>query len=654
MATQQQQEKASLVAGFLNSTAPKFHPLFDSPSELNMSTMQYDMQSIHDLRSTLQFQPLVSKFGNFTTDLTNCSWEQVHQELQKARIAAVESERRGKDPRKNPVRWFWRGLGATSTVLEPGLAAIPDEPPGLCVLKGGLALVFSLARHSELNRLTVLAALETLPNIVEIAQNKMKTFPVESGNPKSIELHKRIQILQARLLETLPLLINKLVPGSFTKTLKKPFGKWQIDQLLEHVTVCSESVRVCSDSIVEDTILGTYENTKDIKTMMIQILEQQRIMQMQIGAAGKTHLFHLLLDDMSQGFGMEQADFSSVGSTALPGYTAQDLLRIIEVHHLRAEADSALALRKGDSFEVVDTERAAYMIKAPQVRTLLFGASTHSVVAVDGHFDTMKMGQLSPLSHICAMITQLLKQQSENSSAAAAAAMNFPGSPQVEKGPPPAPPPRSVVLEYYCSLHIAEDDDLQGPQGLIRCLTTQLILSLLANGWMGPDEAVNLPHLRENGEEELLNSRDLGAVYRLFIALIRIVPQGVSIYCIIDGLSIYERQDPWQGDYNDVMATLIEATAVSKSRDGRPGLKLLLTSPTLSRWLSNFVPPGQKVSLRNRDGSGNWRGGGRGGLMNMARAATMANTGFVGSGGFQTDEYGRTVMGEGYDRRSST
>ena len=58
-------------------------------------------------------------------------------------------------------------------------------------------------------------------------------------------------------------------------------------------------MRQCSESIVEDTIIGTFENTKDLKLMMVQIIEQQRIMQMQLGAAGKTHLFHLLLDDMS-------------------------------------------------------------------------------------------------------------------------------------------------------------------------------------------------------------------------------------------------------------------------------------------------------------------------------------------------------------------
>ncbi|KAK0712618.1 hypothetical protein B0T26DRAFT_714770 [Lasiosphaeria miniovina] len=652
MATQQQQ-KAALVASFIDTTAPKFHPLFASPSELNMSTVQYEVSSVQDLRETLQCEKLISKFGTFTNDLISCSWDHVHEELQKARVAAAESESRGERFFKNPVRWIWRGIGATASVLEPGLAAFPDEY-GLNVLKGGLALIFSLARHSELNRLKILAAFERLPNIVEIARNKMKAFPLDIGNSKSIELHQKIHKLQTTLLATLPLLIDKLVPGSFRNACKKPFAGWKIDRLLDEVAACTESVRQCSEALVEGIIIGTYEGTQDIKSMMIQLMEQNRMMQLQIdAAAGKTHLLHFLIEGMNANFLMDgdRGDLSEVGSTALPGHTPNDLLVIIDVSHLRAGADAGHVLHRGPAFEVTDNERAAYIIRAPQVKALLGGASSHSIVAVDGHFDHTQMGQISPLSYVCATLAQLLKQQSENTSVAA---MSSPVSPQFDKRQPPPPPPaRTVVLEYYCSLHIGEDDNLQGPQGLIRCLTAQLILSLLANGWMGPDEAVSLPHLRDHGEEELLEQRDLSAVYRLFIALVRLVPQGVPIYCIIDGISTYERQELWQADYNDVLGTLIKAASISKSHDGRPRLRIILTSPTMSRWLGNFVPPGQKVSLRHRDGGGrNWRGM-RGGLMGVARAATMSNTGFVG-GGFQSDGYGQFSTGESHSRRTST
>jgi membrane protein YqaA with SNARE-associated domain len=61
----------------------------------------------------------------------------VHEELRKAQQAAIRSEERG----KNLIKKVWRKIGVTSSVLAPGLAAIPDN---LCILNGGLAVIFSV------------------------------------------------------------------------------------------------------------------------------------------------------------------------------------------------------------------------------------------------------------------------------------------------------------------------------------------------------------------------------------------------------------------------------------------------------------------------------------------------------------------------------
>jgi hypothetical protein len=331
--------------------------------------------------------------------------------------------------------------------------------------------------------------------------------------------------------------------------------------------------------------------------------------------------------------------------TALPGYTPEDLLVIINVSHLQISTDASNVIRRGHGLAPEDVGRAAQVIMEPQVRELLTSAGP-GVVAIDGHFDRTQMGKISPLSYICAMLSQALRQQSQQY--AAPSVSGSPTSTHPEKGAS-----RDIVLEYFCALHTADEDNLRGPQGLMRCLTTQLILSMVANEWIGQAEAVHLPHLRD-GEEEMLAQRNLDAVCRLFTALIRLVPQSVSIYCLVDGWSSYEREELWQADYEVVLSAFREAADISNSEDG-PNFKLLLTSQTACRWLGDFLMPGQKVSLRNRDGGdGNWRGSGRGSLMGLARAATMsdANAGFAG--GFGVDEYGKNGREEGYDRRSST
>jgi hypothetical protein len=338
--------------------------------------------------------------------------------------------------------------------------------------------------------------------------------------------------------------------------------------------------------------------------------------------------------------------------TALPGYTPEDftpedLLIIINVNHLQISNDALTVVRRGRTLALADVGRAAHMIMEPQVKELLTSPGP-GVVAIDGHFDRTQMGKISPLSYICAMLSQALRQQSRQYAASFGSGSPISMSTQPEKGAS-----RNIILEYFCALHTADSDDLRGPQGLIRCLTTQLILSMVANEWIGHADAVHLPHLRD-GEEEMLGQRDLDAVCRLFTALIHLVPQGVSIYCLVDGWSAYEREQLWRADYEVVLNAFREAADASNS-DGGTNFKLLLTSPTACLWLGDFLLPGQKVSLRNCDASDvNWRGSGRGSLIGLARAATMsdANSGFTG--GFPVDEYSGAGMGEGYDRRSST
>jgi hypothetical protein len=137
MASRQEQE-VTLVDNFISTKTPQFHSFFAVPSELNRSRMQYEPPEVRDLRETLEcHQQRGKKYVDFTLDLNNCTWDHVHEELRKAQVKAEESEKRG----KNPVRKAWRTIGTTSSILDPGLAALPDN---LCVLHGGLAVVFSV------------------------------------------------------------------------------------------------------------------------------------------------------------------------------------------------------------------------------------------------------------------------------------------------------------------------------------------------------------------------------------------------------------------------------------------------------------------------------------------------------------------------------
>jgi len=125
-----------------------------------------------------------------------------------------------------------------------------------------------------------------------------------------------------------------------------------------------------------------------------------------------------------------------------------------------------------------------------------------------------------------------------------------------------------------------------GPQGLMRSLVAFLVLSLVQNECISDSAPIRLAF---QGDFEALSFKD---VCQLFYHLVELVPNGLKVFCIVDGISYYERQ-VWKGDY-DLMMQCFGSIIANKA----PVFKLLLTSPTVSRWLPDLRPD-QRVSLRN-------------------------------------------------------
>ncbi|KAK3986432.1 hypothetical protein QBC44DRAFT_139558 [Cladorrhinum sp. PSN332] len=649
-------QEMALAANFIATKAAQFHEAFGVASILNQSTMQYEPLEVYDLKETLECsQKKARRYLDFAHNLQECTWENVHSELRKAREKAEESEKRG----RSGIKRLWRVTGATSSVLAPGLSAIPDS---LCVLHGGLAVIFSLARHSEMNRIKILSGFESVPNIIEEAKNKSEKFPPNEKNPKTIQLHESVKELQETLLRVLPDLINRLIPGTWRNAWKSPFAGWNIDKLLDEVKHRAESVRVRAEALMSDIIVGNYATGMEIKSQIEDLRRQQDLMYMSIKATNsQTELLHFLLEQFASPLsgilsGRGLPEVANMGA-ALPGFIPNDLLMFMNVNHSQARHDSRIAIMRSSSFEPHDIEKASQMALAPEVTGLL-GNPGPGVVAVDGHFDLTQMGKISPLSYVCSMTAQALRLRTPVIPSVDSPHSHSPISPQSDRGPA-----RCVVLEYYCTLHMADNDTLYGPKGLVRCLTTQLILSMVENEWIFHEAPVHLPHLRDTEDaEELLNNGDLSAICNLLVGLLQLIPHGVSVYCIIDGWSVYERNEGLKVDYETVLDAFRDATSPQKF-DAGASFKLLLTSPTMCRHLGEFLLPGQRVSLRSRDGgsSGGWRGVGkrRQGIFGMARAATMPDANScglqVGTGYASShSSSGSAGAGDGYSRRSST
>jgi hypothetical protein len=156
----------------------------------------------------------------------------------------------------------------------------------------------------------------------------------------------------------------------------------------------------------------------------------------------------------------------------------------------------------------------------------------------------------------------------------------------------------TLGLHFFCGQHVASIDDLKGPRGLIRSLLAQLVLAILQNQPDGPLDAVNLTNFSWNYES--IPTEDFCQAFRL---LLRQIPAHVTVLCLIDDITRFER-DSWSEDYASLMNML---NGVISDQGIGAKFKVLMTSPTKSRWLQDKLTPAQHVELR---GSGHLMGTG--------------------------------------------
>ena len=244
----------------------------------------------------------------------------------------------------------------------------------------------------------------------------------------------------------------------------------------------------------------------------------------------------------------------------------------MRVNHLLALDDEQHIIGRGSSLGRDAISAAASMFQTPQVQQLL-QLPESGVVLVNGCIDRSQSTKISPVTHVCATLTHALRLP------------RFDGA--------------NMVLSFFCGQHSTTNDDLNGPQGLMRSLVAFLVLSLLQNNCISDSAPIYFPPLQGNFDD--LSFVD---ICQLFYHLVKLVPKPLTIYCIVDGISFYEREG-WEDEYELIMQCF---SSIIANKANAP-FKLLLTSPTKSLWLPNSIMPNQPVSLRNVRGRGP-RGGG--------------------------------------------
>ncbi|KAJ5646907.1 hypothetical protein N7490_003279 [Penicillium lividum] len=144
--------------------------------------------------------------------------------------------------------------------------------------------------------------------------------------------------------------------------------------------------------------------------------------------------------------------------------------------------------------------------------------------------------------------------------------------------------PSYITLFFFAGLYdstgASRDADFIGPCRLIRSLIAQL----LAHESLPPPD---LGFVTPQGIEAC-QQNNLLALCELFRRLILQIPADMQVFCILDGLVVYECEPRWSADI-DYVASLLETLVGSTGVEGTPVVKIMLTFVNRSLQISKRI-----------------------------------------------------------------
>lgn len=219
------------------------------------------------------------------------------------------------------------------------------------------------------------------------------------------------------------------------------------------------------------------------------------------------------------------------------------LRRVLRHDPDAAQLDVNRTLSAGRVFDLHEQERTEYLMISSRFKQWL--TSRYSkVLLVNGNADTSN--RCSPLSFACGLLVSSLG--------------SFPST---------------ITLSFFCALHTDSSDPETGSRMMLASLVCQLLEKY---------PHFDLSFLAADQKYDL-QDHEVNTLCKLFENLLRQLPEGQLVFCMVDGVSYYEYRDR-RDDTCKVLAMLVALTEDEKLK---AVIKLLISSPTASRYVSDVV-----------------------------------------------------------------
>lgn len=228
-----------------------------------------------------------------------------------------------------------------------------------------------------------------------------------------------------------------------------------------------------------------------------------------------------------------------------------DLLEILQVSGDLPGRDLGRIIREGQSIDLIASHRAIF---EAQTFTDWWTAYISADLFIEGGRHTISGGRTTPLSFMSSMV---IEQQT---------------------GKEPAFP-----IHFFCGSHTSSTDPLKGPQGMMRSLISQIVRSF----------PVRLDFISSRRSRQQLESLNFDTLCNCFGHLLQQLPADTVLFCIIDGICFFEREE-WA---QECRKGVEELRSLTKEDNLGPAFKLLITSPYRSRFVGRKFPPECRLLL---------------------------------------------------------
>ncbi|KAE9568561.1 hypothetical protein CGCF415_v008797 [Colletotrichum fructicola] len=524
------------VNTFMEIRAPKIDPSWRTSDGNKFAEKQRQRQASKKARErTNSFKSLMNDFID-RTQRTDLKWFNVDhkfrwEDVKEMAADAVDRDVEKTKWRKNPLRAAARSFQRNASNLEMLLAFLPNgDFTG--ILCGALTLVFCAAKRLYEVRQKIFACLESLPHTVGQLDAYLEVYADEGS------IWDAAEDLYLGILEGVAGMLQWIDKPAFERAYKV---------LLFPMTFGSDVEESAIKQNIEDRVarfreLATLGLHRNVASLRADLRDSNKSVEA---------LRALLTDLVSYSqWAHENPRLAATSKTSF--VTLEQLRSIVNVDAQLAKRDEDIAIMDAQNVCQPKLITKALSVLHNEKFLMWLQSNTSHILFINGRMKLSAAQEASsPLTILSCVVSQTVSMHNR----------------------------RSIPMLYLCGQHNSPYDVHGGPNGIIRCLNSQLAHAVT-------QEDVDLSKIDMEFVEGIRTQtpQTLCSLFRLLLpAAMRKV-----VFVIIDGVSWME-EGPHARDFGGLVIFLQDIVNELNQRQPGFAVKVLLTNPSTSlhahRWL---------------------------------------------------------------------